>query len=126
MTYRPRVHWFVPLAWMALIFWLSSQPTLPSAPEHLVDVILKKAAHFLLYAVLCTLWTWALADGEERVGKVVWAAVIITILYAVTDEVHQMFVPGRGPRVVDVLIDSAGAVTAARWRSVRYLLARIM
>jgi len=34
----------------------------------------------------------------------------ICVLYAVSDEVHQLFVPGRGRQVRDVLIDSAGAI----------------
>ena len=36
-------------------------------------------------------------------------ALIVCVLYAISDEVHQMFVPGRGPGIKDVLIDSAGA-----------------
>lgn len=115
--YRPRGRWLVPLLWMALIFWFSSQPTLPSVPEHTVDAILKKVAHFLLYAVLCRLWMWALSDGEEKWGETARVALTITVLYAISDEIHQRFVPGRGPRVTDVVIDSLGALTAIWWKS---------
>ncbi len=36
-------------------------------------------------------------------------ALLVCVLYAISDEVHQMFVPGRGPGIKDVLIDSVGA-----------------
>lgn len=48
--------WLSPVAWMGLIFYLSSQPDLPSAPEPLLDLILKKTAHAFVYAVLAALF----------------------------------------------------------------------
>jgi VanZ family protein len=36
-------------------------------------------------------------------------ALLICVLYAISDEVHQLFVPGRGGQVKDIIIDSAGA-----------------
>jgi VanZ family protein len=41
--------------------------------------------------------------------KEVFIALIFCILYATSDEIHQAFVPGRGPQVKDVFIDSAGS-----------------
>ncbi len=138
---RARVwgRWLPPVAWMGLIFYLSSQPDLPSAPEPLLDLILKKMAHALVYAVLAALfhravnrsgihWKWppppragrfaALPSPASR-GRVArraeWGPLmnlvswLLTVLYAITDEIHQTFVPGRSGRVTDVLIDAAGA-----------------
>lgn len=93
------------MAWMGLIFYLSSRPDLPHAPEPLLDLILKKAAHAFVYAVLAVLWRRAL--GRQAGGAV--APWLIAVLYAATDEVHQTFVPGRNGRVADVVIDGMGA-----------------
>lgn len=49
-------------------------------------------------------------NNIPRNNKVIWC-VLLCVLYAVTDEVHQAFIPGRGPRVSDVLIDTAGSIT---------------
>ena len=97
--------WLPPLAWMGLIFYLSAQPDLPRVPEPLLDLILKKAAHAFVYAVLAALWQRAL---NRRVGgaPLPW---LIAVLYAITDEIHQTFVPGRHGRATDVLIDGMGA-----------------
>jgi VanZ family protein len=90
---------------MGLIFFFSSRPDLPSAPEPFVDFVLKKMAHAFVYAVLAALLVRA-TSARGRIGIVPWA---IAILYAVTDEFHQTFVPGRTGRWTDVAIDAAGA-----------------
>jgi VanZ family protein len=42
--------------------------------------------------------------------KISWM-ILICVLYAISDEIHQSFVPGRGPSIIDVFIDSTGAIT---------------
>ena len=39
-----------------------------------------------------------------------WIALAVSVVYATTDEIHQLFVPGRSGEVRDVLIDSLGAL----------------
>lgn len=97
--------WLMVAGWMALIFFLSSQPQLPSPPDPLADLIFKKGAHFTVYAVLAVLLLRALPPGRW-VWSVAWA---LAVLYAASDEWHQSFVPGRHPQPTDVLIDAAGA-----------------
>lgn len=66
----------------------------------------RKAAHFFEYTVLCVLLYIALAGRR-------WArtlAFIGAVLYACSDEFHQLFVPGREGTVVDVTIDCGGAL----------------
>lgn len=48
-------------------------------------------------------------SGVDR-SKRIAIALLTCVLYAISDEVHQSFVPGRGAQVKDVLIDSAGAI----------------
>lgn len=74
--------------------------------------VLRKLAHFSEYFALTALWWWAL---KTQIGgrRALLPAVAIAIGYAVTDEIHQTFVSGRTGTPRDVLIDTAGALTAA-------------
>ena len=99
-----------PLAWMALIFVLSGQPS-DEVDRAWWDVVLRKLAHVTEYAVLTTLW-WRALEGL-RVARPLLGAVAIALLYAATDEFHQTFVDGRQGTPVDVLIDSIGMAIAA-------------
>jgi VanZ family protein len=99
--------WLMIAGWMALIFFFSSQPQLPSAPDPWADLIFKKGAHFTVYAVLAVLFRRALPPSR-RIWALSW---MFTVLYAASDEWHQSFVPGRHPQPTDVLIDACGAAT---------------
>lgn len=101
---------------MALIFGLSSVPG-PAFPES-VDFLGRFAtlAHFILYAVLGLLLASAFGRPD---GRTLALAVAIASLYGVSDEMHQVFVPGRSPDPLDWLADTLGALTAVA------LLARI-
>ncbi len=79
------------------------------------DKVLKKMGHFAIYMVLCFFWIWALHSTGRSRKWVVRTAVLLTVLYAISDEIHQHFTPGRSPRVFDVFIDTLGALTAARF-----------
>lgn len=98
------------LLWMALIFALSSQPTLPDTGFD--PNIASIAGHFVAFGVLAGLI--ALFLRKRGVGGWRWAAgaVVIATLYGVTDEVHQSFVPGRDASLFDVLTDALGAICA--------------
>ena len=90
-----------PLALMALIFFLSAQPDLNSGLGTL-DLILRKGAHMAEFGLLWLLWWRALGPRHPL------AAAAITLAYAVSDELHQHFVPGRNGAPLDVVIDAAG------------------
>lgn len=73
---------------------------------------IRKLAHFTEYTVLGFFLTMHIGELKSKLNMklgFVWAA-IIGALYAVSDELHQSFVPGRGPGVKDVLIDSLGVL----------------
>ena len=109
--------WLPLVVWMGLIFYLSAQPDLPSAPEPLLDLILKKTAHATGYAVLAALGYRAV--NGRITGIAPW---LCAILYAISDEMHQTFVPGRHGTATDVLIDGAGAavgIILMAWRQRR-------
>lgn len=73
--------------------------------------IVRKCAHFILYAML-GFSASGMFIGKKRLRM--WAyALAVCFVYAITDEVHQSFVDGRGPMVSDVLLDSSGGATGA-------------
>ena len=102
-----------PLVVMAVIFYLSAQQS--DADHGLIDLLLRKLAHVMEYAVLTIAWWRALRGlGVSTQGRVVIAlAVAVALVYAASDEFHQTFVDGRHGTPVDVLIDSIGMALAA-------------
>ena len=101
--------WGPAVAQMAAIFVLSSQESLPSLPGGLTDY----TGHFIGYALLATLLLRALAGAAWRgvTARAGWLAVLAASAYGVTDEIHQVFVPGRSATVEDWVADTAGAIT---------------
>jgi VanZ family protein len=93
--------WLPVVAWAAVIFTLSSIPDLGTGLGGW-DLVLRKIAHAAEYAVLGALLLRAI--GREA------PAAALGIAYAVTDEVHQAFVPGRQAAPLDVLIDAVGVI----------------
>jgi VanZ family protein len=95
----------------ALIFFLSSIPRLPSPPGPFSD----KHFHFASYALFATLLVRALASARFRnvTGRIAIIAILLATFYGMTDEIHQIFVPGRTAALDDLAADALGAVTAA-------------
>ena len=90
---------------MAAIFALSAQPDLPHVAGGWPDLLISSAAHTFLFAVLAILWARALGQGRRM-----WlVAVALTLLYALSDEFHQSFVPGRHADPLDLAFDALGA-----------------
>ena len=109
--------WGPPILWMGLIFYLSSQSQLPTPDKTWLDFLLKKAGHIVVYAVLAWLLVRALVQEGPVQPRHLRLALLLTILYALSDEFHQSFVPGRTARLLDVGFDTLGALLAlARFR----------
>ena len=102
--------WIPVLAYMAMLFGFSSLSTLPSPPERFsfYDV------HIAAYAGLAALTTRAVGKGLRDVSaRAVLAAIVISSLYGVSDEYHQLFVPGRSFDLLDMLADAIGSIVGA-------------
>ncbi|WNF36648.1 VanZ family protein [Bacillaceae bacterium IKA-2] len=131
MTLNKTFSWVAVVAWMALIFFLSHQPATQSndlstgitelivktvenfAPNIDFDIrsfnhMVRKNAHFIAYLVLGVLMINALRTSGVRGYRSIVLALGICVLYAISDEVHQLFIPGRSGEIRDVIIDSAG------------------
>ena len=111
MSIRRRIKYWLPtLAWAVLIFSFSSQPTFSTSQVHWQDFIIKKSAHLFVYAVLSVLIfrSLKLTTHYSR-SYLLLFTLALTISYAVTDEFHQTFTPGREPHLRDIVIDVIGA-----------------
>lgn len=126
------IAWSLALLWMGVIFYLSSQSGLESAHlssgfrEKLLsflglffpaiktasfdgfDYFIRKNAHFFAYLFLGILVYFAVTNSHWP--KPFFTAMIICVMYAASDEWHQLFVPGRSGQISDVLLDSSGAL----------------
>ena len=101
MTATRLAVWGPVVLWAALIFAVSSIPSLDTG-FGIWDLVLRKLAHLVEYAVLGALLLRALRREP--------AAIALGSLYAVTDEIHQSFVAGRHGSPLDWLIDTLGVV----------------
>jgi VanZ family protein len=109
---RPARYWVPALAYMALIWVLSSIPrTLPVELVRFQD----KWIHLVEYAVLSVLYGFALLRTRPawRRTSVFAFAALLAALWGVTDEIHQNFVPNRSADVLDAAADALGAVAGA-------------
>lgn len=100
----------VPMALvMGTIFFLSHQPGnslhLPPLPG------IDKLAHSLAYGGLAAATLFAFSEQwrEQRSSLVIFSTTVFCLLYGISDEFHQSFVPGRTPSLSDILADGAGA-----------------
>ena len=124
------------LSWMGFIFYLSSQDGNASGnlsgglsdalytllqflriplPEETFHFLLRKGAHFTAYLFLGLLFAFWL---EARTLKDYALCLFYSFLYALTDELHQRFVPGRSGELRDVFIDTSGAFTGLVFLSI--------
>lgn len=114
------------LLWMFLIFLMSSFDATESANQsnfivniitnifkieniEVLSFIIRKLAHFTEYLILGFL-TINMLDKND-ISKKYLLSILICIIYATSDEIHQIFVPGRTCQIKDILIDSIGSIT---------------
>lgn len=83
--------------------------------DKMVDVfgfLIRKIAHFTLYFILGILWLWLLKDYSISFKLQVIYTIIFCVLYACSDEIHQLFVSGRDGKIFDVMIDTLGSLSS--------------
>jgi hypothetical protein len=128
--------------WMILIFFLSSRSTFPKPPGMMAELA-AIAMHLFLYGTLGALILLAIYPRARDTGsgrapsgidllsishetpislRHVGAAVFLSVLYGVTDEIHQSFIPGRNASVLDIVVNTVGATASC---TTLYVLTRI-
>lgn len=71
--------------------------------------IIRKGAHFFAYFVLGILIYSFLLEFIKKKYKILLFTVLLCMSFALLDELHQYFIPGRSARIFDVCIDTCGA-----------------
>lgn len=105
---RPALRIVAAIGWMCLIFLMSARSAVPQPPG-ITPAISSNLGHFGVYFVLATLAWWVLG-GFGLEGRRWWLIAFgLTVLYGLSDEWHQSFVPGRQPDILDVMVDGFGA-----------------
>ena len=136
MNFKIIIKYILLVLWMILIFWFSSQVGVLSSQmsdgivscilsmiEKAMNISLKnneifvsfvfyirKLAHFSLYFVLGILWMILLKEYNISIKKQFIYAMLFCLIYACSDEIHQLFVPGRSGKIFDVMVDWLGAL----------------
>ncbi|HEY8171763.1 MAG TPA: VanZ family protein [Dehalococcoidia bacterium] len=103
------LRWPLLVAWLALIFALSSIPNEVQSPSSLP---FDKVAHLVEYGALAFIAAWVFGRGHVT-SRIAAIAVAFALLYGVSDELHQAFVPGRDPSLDDLAADGVGALLGA-------------
>ena len=68
--------------------------------------------HFTIFFLLSTFISTYLVRGKSSRKRLIIIGVIVSSIYAISDEIHQLFVPGRFCSITDVLIDFLGIILA--------------
>lgn len=71
---------------------------------------IRKVAHFLIYTVVGLLLMGLLSTYKIKENWRMILSILLGMLYAISDEIHQGFSPGRSPRIADVYIDTLGVI----------------
>ena len=85
-----------------------AQPEAQVMIQNLQSVV-RKAAHLAVFAGLGCFVSLALLTNYMKQFTRWWVSELICVAYAISDEVHQIFVPNRGPMFTDVIIDTVGS-----------------
>jgi len=129
---KNRINIILVILWMAFIFTMSSFNSTDSSNQSnflmniitsflniknldMLSFIIRKFAHFIEYLILGIL----VYNLIKNYNKKTYIAIMICILYAISDEFHQMFVPGRSCQIIDIIIDIIGVISGI------YLLKKI-
>jgi VanZ family protein len=126
-VYRTLIAWGPVLAAMIVMFIASAQPkygppddqttaiyfsgVVPVFPGFL-ETLIKKSAHVVAFGGLALLALRALVLGEMNVRQSGYLAIVITVGYALLDELHQASTPGRTASGIDIGLDFIGAALA--------------
>lgn len=79
----------------------------------MIDHPIRKTAHATEYAVLGFLIAGSYDDRTKKRLRLILVPLLAGALYAVSDEIHQMFVPGRSCQISDMLLDSCGVLVGS-------------
>jgi len=104
--------WLPVIVWSLVIFFFSARPTPRAGQLYWQEFVIKKSAHIIEYAIFTSLLYRALKESGVEKKEAGIYAIILAVLYGLSDEFHQFFTPGREPKLRDVIFDTIGAGSA--------------
>ncbi|MBH1940303.1 VanZ family protein [Mobilitalea sibirica] len=136
------ITWLPAIILMGIIFYFSSKPAQVSSEDSMniansilnvyetivekplegdirleklgtIEHFIRKGAHFTEYMLLAITIAFPLWKRKNRGYRLILFTIFFTAMYAASDEIHQLFVPGRSGEISDVIIDTAGATVGA-------------
>ncbi len=112
--------WGPALALMITIFFLSSRQRVAVSEVYTINFIVFKSLHVIEYAILFFLVFrgYYRTLSHKNMNKIYLLAIATTFVYAVSDELHQTFVPTRAGSVRDVFIDSIGILLCFQYTKI--------
>ena len=126
MNKRKIIKWILLWIWMLVIFMFSHQPNSGATTYGIIEKILpniqtntlistlnfliRKSAHLTEYFILAILTVSLTKEYTKKQINIFIISLIFCFSYAVTDEFHQLFVPGRTGALRDVCIDTVGSI----------------
>ena len=113
--------WLPLISWIGLIYYLSSIPSLKTAPDPYWDEIIRSGAHLFFFGVLYYLSFRAFKFTRKKEDY--WRGLVLSIGYGIFDEIHQHFVPTRTFQWQDLVMDLAGSLLGLM--VVKLLIARM-
>lgn len=104
-------YWLPPLLWMGVIFYMSSQKSIATGGNLAADFITFKTLHVVEYAFLFLLLYRAI-NSISYMNSALYSvfSFSVAMLYSITDELHQLTIPSRSGRFMDVLFDLTGMI----------------
>ncbi len=130
------LNWIIVVLYLAVIFYFSNQDATKShitssrfleyldfliifVPDFVknfaslifdsAEAVLRTIAHFMEYLILALIFYKAVFASGVKLRKSMLVTFVFCLLYAISDEIHQLFVPGRAFQITDILIDTLGA-----------------
>ncbi|HKZ34986.1 MAG TPA: VanZ family protein [Patescibacteria group bacterium] len=105
------VSWIPAFCWAGFVYVLSSQSSVKISSSTLIDFLIFKSLHIIEYTVLSFLVLFASRTTlEKKDVKVVLLSFFLSMMYAIADETHQLFVETRSGRLRDIFIDMMGVL----------------
>ena len=129
--------WILVIVWMGLIFYYSSESGIESTNKsrgiitktniiekyqegssesekeetlETVDIYFRKIAHASVFLVLAILVCFLAKEYTLDIKKILLISILVCFLYSCSDEIHQLYVPGRSAEIRDVIIDNIGTL----------------
>jgi len=104
-------NWIIFTAYMIFIFFISSISVFPDSIQDISKLVSDFVIHIILYLIFGFLCFRAFFFSNLR-SRLFFSVIMFSFIFAISDEIHQLFVPGRSFSMLDLLADFIGIITS--------------